>query len=182
MSRTHNLRRRWLVAVAGVAAAVAAFWLAAPSPAFVVVGGKPAPLGLVGMTEGQILRISVANVVGFEPQPDPPACRLQVGFVDADNRSYGAPDTVELRPGAARSFDHIAVGDPHLRQYVRPVVVDLAPKAECPAVVSGEDRKSTRLNSSHTVISYAVFCLKKKKKKQNPPCCQKKKKQEKHQK
>src|SRR5260221_10954709 len=29
-----------------------------------------------------------------------------------------------------------------------------------------EDRKSTRLNSSHTVISYAVFCLKKKKKKE----------------
>src|SRR5947207_10811499 len=29
----------------------------------------------------------------------------------------------------------------------------------CPG---GRDRKSTRLNSSHTVISYAVFCLKKK--------------------
>src|SRR6202012_6292694 len=29
------------------------------------------------------------------------------------------------------------------------------------------DRKSTRLNSSHTVISYAVFCLKKKTKNQN---------------
>src|SRR2546426_8349867 len=29
------------------------------------------------------------------------------------------------------------------------------------------DRKSTRLNSSHLVISYAVFCLKKKKKKMN---------------
>src|SRR5690348_18025403 len=29
-----------------------------------------------------------------------------------------------------------------------------------------EDRKSTRLNSSHPSISYAVFCLKKKKKKQ----------------
>src|SRR5260221_8168430 len=29
------------------------------------------------------------------------------------------------------------------------------------------DRKSTRLNSSHTVISYAVFCLKKKKKHNN---------------
>src|SRR5947207_8544779 len=28
----------------------------------------------------------------------------------------------------------------------------------------GQDRKSTRLNSSHTVISYAVFCLKKKNK------------------
>src|SRR5256885_12419563 len=31
----------------------------------------------------------------------------------------------------------------------------------------GEDRKSTRLNSSHLVISYAVFCLKKKKKRNN---------------
>src|SRR5260221_8573920 len=31
------------------------------------------------------------------------------------------------------------------------------------------DRKSTRLNSSHTVISYAVFCLKKKKKKLKLP-------------
>src|SRR5260221_6500708 len=29
-------------------------------------------------------------------------------------------------------------------------------------VTTGLDRKSTRLNSSHTVISYAVFCLKKK--------------------
>src|SRR3989442_7495871 len=31
------------------------------------------------------------------------------------------------------------------------------------AVVALEDRKSTRLNSSHVRISYAVFCLKKKK-------------------
>src|SRR5256885_11919316 len=31
-------------------------------------------------------------------------------------------------------------------------------------LVSGLDRKSTRLNSSHLVISYAVFCLKKKNK------------------
>src|SRR5438034_5630072 len=33
-----------------------------------------------------------------------------------------------------------------------------------PVMLNGQDRKSTRLNSSHTVISYAVFCLKKKKK------------------
>src|SRR2546426_3247938 len=33
------------------------------------------------------------------------------------------------------------------------------------------DRKSTRLNSSHLVISYAVFCLKKKKKISVHPCC-----------
>src|SRR2546426_1261258 len=36
-----------------------------------------------------------------------------------------------------------------------------APEGE--VCVLGEDRKSTRLNSSHLVISYAVFCLKKKK-------------------
>src|SRR5438034_7029267 len=32
-----------------------------------------------------------------------------------------------------------------------------------PLMGVAQDRKSTRLNSSHTVISYAVFCLKKKK-------------------
>src|SRR2546426_5177592 len=31
------------------------------------------------------------------------------------------------------------------------------------ALLASQDRKSTRLNSSHLVISYAVFCLKKKK-------------------
>src|SRR5256885_4731341 len=38
----------------------------------------------------------------------------------------------------------------------------LAPRR--PHVLISRDRKSTRLNSSHLVISYAVFCLKKKKK------------------
>src|SRR2546430_3615565 len=40
----------------------------------------------------------------------------------------------------------------------------------CPlahSLSSRVDRKSTRLNSSHSQISYAVFCLKKKKKKKN---------------
>src|SRR5437870_7280987 len=38
------------------------------------------------------------------------------------------------------------------------------------------DRKSTRLNSSHVAISYAVFCLKKKKKKYNNNTCESPKK------
>src|SRR5439155_22805978 len=39
-----------------------------------------------------------------------------------------------------------------------------AAEASCGAQIAGiEDRKSTRLNSSHVAISYAVFCLKKKK-------------------
>src|ERR1022692_1115584 len=37
-------------------------------------------------------------------------------------------------------------------------------RVELAAVLASPDRKSTRLNSSHLVISYAVFCLKKKKK------------------
>src|SRR5215475_15682428 len=40
------------------------------------------------------------------------------------------------------------------------------------------DRKSTRLNSSHVKISYAVFCLKKKKKTHNRSFIKKKKKNE----
>src|SRR5690625_5745542 len=39
----------------------------------------------------------------------------------------------------------------------------LPPLAGLPPVLSPLDRKSTRLNSSHVAISYAVFCLKKKK-------------------
>src|SRR2546430_4139168 len=44
------------------------------------------------------------------------------------------------------------------RVYPRAEVRDQFPRTGCP------DRKSTRLNSSHSQISYAVFCLKKKKK------------------
>src|SRR5258708_29078225 len=40
----------------------------------------------------------------------------------------------------------------------------LRPAEQLVARESDEDRKSTRLNSSHQIISYAVFCLKKKKK------------------
>src|SRR5256885_12682794 len=40
-----------------------------------------------------------------------------------------------------------------------------------PQMFATEDRKSTRLNSSHLVISYAVFCLKKKKTTNRPTHC-----------
>src|SRR3712207_8418747 len=50
------------------------------------------------------------------------------------------------RPGRARSFQNMAKDANRL------------------TVCSKKDRKSTRLNSSHANISYAVFCLKKKKK------------------
>src|SRR2546426_1206552 len=45
------------------------------------------------------------------------------------------------------------------------------PSAWLFTLASSRDRKSTRLNSSHLVISYAVFCLKKKKRQRNHSHC-----------
>src|SRR5438309_7032013 len=59
---------------------------------------------------------------------------------------------------------------PHEREPSRPAALRHAfirPAARAGAVRGDRrDRKSTRLNSSHSSISYAVFCLKKKKKRQ----------------
>src|SRR5439155_26945875 len=44
------------------------------------------------------------------------------------------------------------------------MLLDLPPRGQKPEGRATPDRKSTRLNSSHVAISYAVFCLKKKKK------------------
>src|SRR5688500_19563649 len=43
-------------------------------------------------------------------------------------------------------------------------IADLPARLQAAWLADVEDRKSTRLNSSHLVISYAVFCLTKKKK------------------
>src|SRR3712207_8810990 len=71
-------------------------------------------------------------------------------------------------PHARADDDHVAVDRaPALRDdRLHPSVAlerfdDLAPDHLHP--VLAQDRKSTRLNSSHANISYAVFCLKKKK-------------------
>src|SRR5437763_6154241 len=63
-----------------------------------------------------------------------------------------------------RSSDLRGMSDTESRVHL-PVVgptVDAAPRRRHPPWI--RDRKSTRLNSSHRCISYAVFCLKKKKK------------------
>src|SRR3712207_8512880 len=56
-------------------------------------------------------------------------------------------------------FDLLVGGD--LERAVEPEVREAA--RGVPVAVAELDRKSTRLNSSHTNISYAVFCLKKQK-------------------
>src|SRR2546426_5929401 len=52
-------------------------------------------------------------------------------------------------------------GDQAVRDRRAPVVADIG-RLVGEHVGDAQDRKSTRLNSSHLVISYAVFCLKKK--------------------
>src|SRR5438034_6615239 len=66
-------------------------------------------------------------------------------------RSTLFPYTTLFRSGLGEDSggDHQRQQHDHYRYHVRQDVGE-------------EDRKSTRLNSSHTVISYAVFCLKKK--------------------
>src|SRR5437588_8281317 len=61
-------------------------------------------------------------------------------------------------PAPRRGAGHVAYGRP-------------APRRRSWGAQVLLDRKSTRLNSSHTVISYAVFCLKKKKKKNTWHSC-----------
>src|SRR3712207_7267182 len=68
-----------------------------------------------------------------------------------------APGTGERQRAQEQREAELLGGQPRLRDDLRGVGPVRPP--------DGEDRKSTRLNSSHANISYAVFCLKKKKKK-----------------
>src|SRR5436190_9638660 len=63
-----------------------------------------------------------------------------------------------------RSHREQLAGAPGRRKLDRKVDWALSHPARAGCSHRRIDRKSTRLNSSHTVISYAVFCLKKKKK------------------
>src|SRR5688572_32645661 len=69
----------------------------------------------------------------------------------------------EQLPGEARPAFGGGRNQPERLSHMRVAIV-LAQQA---IGVALEDRKSTRLNSSHSQISYAVFCLIKKKKKQH---------------
>src|SRR5438034_6698121 len=83
----------------------------------------------------------------------------------------GVPDVVFLNVNLQHVY--VAVGDPGVIDVIdaencqRITTVKTEPGAHTIGFDAARntvlDRKSTRLNSSHTVISYAVFCLKKKK-------------------
>src|SRR2546426_5302025 len=88
-------------------------------------------------------------------------------------RSTLFPYTTLFRSPADTRGSRAGEGGPLVpRSPLRLNGIPVAPRQDPPAPpvrlsLSG-DRKSTRLNSSHLVISYAVFCLKKKKKNFKP--------------
>src|SRR5699024_194034 len=71
----------------------------------------------------------------------------------------GGSDDVKYHQGFSSNVQTPG-GEMHLAMAFNPSHLEIVSP-----VVEGSDRKSTRLNSSHVSISYAVFCLKKKKKK-----------------
>src|SRR5438874_9736149 len=73
-------------------------------------------------------------------------------------RSSDLPSFCRTASGRQGALRHAATKCPFLRGIVRGASQKWA--------LRRRDRKSTRLNSSHVEISYAVFCLKKKKKSQ----------------
>src|SRR3712207_8994753 len=79
---------------------------------------------------------------------DRPA-RKQEG-AELELEAHGA--TVRRRNGVARAENARVDATAAIERFL-----------ESPALAESTDRKSTRLNSSHANISYAVFCLKKKK-------------------
>src|SRR5688500_16733078 len=82
-----------------------------------------------------------------------------VYFLTMDIKLAIGTSLVVIIPTAASGvFKHYQLGNIDWR-----VALSLAPTAVCGGYLGAWlDRKSTRLNSSHLVISYAVFCLKKK--------------------
>src|SRR2546426_8096856 len=94
-------------------------------------------------------------------------CHHAAGKAGGLSSQYVPP----TKPAAASTAVHMyprlsaCIGSSSSRAFTSstPMIEATSPKAR--ATRGNRDRKSTRLNSSHLVISYAVFCLKKKKKK-----------------
>src|SRR5438552_14640111 len=101
--------------------------------------------------------------MSIQPTPTPTPCKTAFFFLITlrPPRSTLFPYTTLFRSTAARARVGPAAGGD-----------DRRPRRGAPAGaragdgrrhhLGGRDRKSTRLNSSHQIISYAVFCLKKK--------------------
>src|SRR2546426_5739935 len=96
-----------------------------------------------------MLQIAQASV--NDPRRPARRSRGKIMLLD-QKRPFTAPGTL------ARNSDAVNSATDH--NDLKPLTLQRRPSFR---IDGGIDRKSTRLNSSHLVISYAVFCLKKKK-------------------
>src|SRR2546430_7932158 len=71
------------------------------------------------------------------------------------------------RPPRSTLFPYTTLFRSRCPTWTHPACGSASTYTPCSPAWPGPDRKSTRLNSSHSQISYAVFCLKKKKNKHN---------------
>src|SRR5438034_2118971 len=62
--------------------------------------------------------------------------------------------------GVVKRVDLLLIEPLSNQPHVKGRVINAPAQRQFRAIIAERDRKSTRLNSSHTVISYAVFCLK----------------------
>src|SRR5947207_1296555 len=97
----------------------------------------------------------VEGALGEEGRDRVPVGRAAVHVVGQDDRYAGLSGRTDGDP------PEVVVGDVVAQFEAEHVTVEDQREVEIMDLDEGRDRKSTRLNSSHTVISYAVFCLKK---------------------
>ena len=95
--------------------------------------------------------LSEAN--NFEYRPQQQAMATGVMRSLEANQNY----VVEAGTGVGKSLAYLIPAILHGQAHVKKAIISTH------TINLQEDRKSTRLNSSHALISYAVFCLKKKK-------------------
>src|SRR5438034_587843 len=126
------------------------------------------------LAESNRILLHIEDILHSTPEVENTSRRtgMQLGLAavtEANNGDF----TVKLKKDRQRGIDDVIedvrseikhtepAADIEFVQLLQDMIGDLTSQPE-PIVI--RDRKSTRLNSSHTVISYAVFCLKKKKK------------------
>src|SRR5258708_25141283 len=113
------------------------------------------PVLVIGEAVGPVRLVELAALTaGIAPEI--PAA-LEVPLRPADERPVG-----RRREARLACLEH-QVGLARRDVQPRPLPAAAHRQVQQPRVQALQDRKSTRLNSSHQIISYAVFCLKKKK-------------------
>src|SRR5207244_4520303 len=169
------------------AAALLTATLLSSGVAAAAAGGAPERLYVSDDTGGGLVIVAapgrsvVARIaVGKRPRGIQLSSDHQKLYVALSGSPIAGPNVDESKlPPPDRRYDGIGVVDLKLQKLINTYPSGADPEAFALShdgkvlYVSNEDvgklsdRKSTRLNSSHQIISYAVFCLKKKKKTQN---------------